>query len=47
MASLRGAVTYTADGHFHFITTRTDLPKYASNDADRLPRMRLWPLPQE
>jgi len=30
--SLRGAVTYTADGHFHFITVRTDAPKYASND---------------
>jgi hypothetical protein len=33
--SLQGAVTYTADGRFHFITTRTDLPKYASNDAAR------------
>jgi len=30
--SLQGAVTYTADGRFHFITTRTDLPKY---DSDR------------
>jgi hypothetical protein len=29
---LQGAVTYTADGRFHFITTRTDLPKYASSD---------------
>src|SRR5215510_11517387 len=28
--SLQGAVTYTADGRFHFITTRTDAPKYAS-----------------
>jgi hypothetical protein len=27
---LRGVVTYTADGRFHFITTRVDLPKYAS-----------------
>jgi hypothetical protein len=27
--SLRGKVTYTADGHFHFITVRTDAPKYA------------------
>lgn len=26
---LQGAVTYTADGHFHFITTPTDLPKLA------------------
>lgn len=33
--SLQGAVTYTADGRFHFITTRTDLPKYASNEATR------------
>jgi lipocalin-like protein len=33
--SLQGVVTYTADGRFHFITTRTDLPKYASNDAAR------------
>jgi Lipocalin-like domain len=31
--SLQGAVTYTADGRFHFITTRTDLPKLASSDA--------------
>jgi Lipocalin-like domain len=30
--SAQGAVTYTADGRFHFITTRTDLPKYASSD---------------
>jgi len=28
--SFQGAVTYTADGRFHFITTRTDAPKYAS-----------------
>ncbi len=33
--SLQGSVTYTADGHFHFITTRTDTPKYASNDTGR------------
>lgn len=33
--SLRGAVTYTADGRFHFITTRTDTPKYASNETTR------------
>lgn len=33
--SLQGAVTYTADGHFHFITTRTDAPKYASSDPSR------------
>ena len=33
--SLQGAVTYTADGRFHFITTRTDAPKLASNDPAR------------
>ena len=33
--SLQGAVTYTADGRFHFITVRTDAPKYASNDPAR------------
>jgi Lipocalin-like domain len=33
--SLQGAVTYTADGRFHFITTRTDSPKYASSDSAR------------
>ena len=33
--SLRGTATYTADGHFHFITTRTDAPKYASSDPAR------------
>jgi hypothetical protein len=31
----RGAVTYTADGRFHFITVRTSVPKYASNDPSR------------
>src|SRR3954453_3415732 len=33
--SLQGAVTYTSDGRFHFIQTRTDLPKYSSNDRTR------------
>ena len=33
--NLQGALTYTADGRFHFITTRTDIPKYASNEAAR------------
>jgi len=33
--SAQGAVTYTADGRFHFITTRADAPKYASNDLAR------------
>ena len=33
--SLKGAVTYTADGRFHFISTRTDLAPYASNDSAR------------
>jgi lipocalin-like protein len=32
---LQGAVTYTADGRFHFITVRSDAPKYASNDPAR------------
>jgi hypothetical protein len=38
--SLQGALTYTADGHFHFITVPTDLPKIASGD-------RLKPTPEE
>ena len=33
--SLQGAVTYIADGRFHFITTRTDAPKLASKDTSR------------
>ena len=33
--SLQGAVTYTADGRFHFIATRSDAPKYASGDLTR------------
>ena len=33
--SLQGALTYTADGRFHFITARTDAAKYASNDSAR------------
>ena len=33
--SLQGRVTYTADGRFHFITTRTDAPRYASSDPSR------------
>jgi len=33
--SLRGAVTYTAEGHFHFLTVRSDAPKYASGDSAR------------
>ena len=33
--NLQGAVTYTADGRFHFITSRTDSPKYASSDPAR------------
>ncbi len=28
-------MTYTADGRFHFITVRTSVPKYASNDPSR------------
>jgi hypothetical protein len=33
--NLRGAVTYTADGRFHFITTPVDAPNYASGDPAR------------
>src|SRR5437870_6825155 len=33
--SLQGAVTYTGDGRFHFIVTRTDAPRYASGDLAR------------
>jgi hypothetical protein len=32
---LQGAVTYTTDGRFHFITTPTNAPKYASSDPSR------------
>lgn len=32
---LQGGVTYTADGRFHFITVRSDAPKYASGDSAR------------
>ena len=33
--SAQGAVTYTADGRFHFITVRNEVPKYASGDPSR------------
>ena len=32
---MRGAVTYNPDGRFHFITTATDAPKFASNDTTK------------
>ncbi|MGF6426551.1 lipocalin-like domain-containing protein [Bradyrhizobium elkanii] len=32
---LQGAVTYTADSRFHFISVRSDAPKYASGDSAR------------
>jgi Lipocalin-like domain len=32
--SLQGTITYTADGRFHLIMTRTDAPKYKSGDPD-------------
>lgn len=38
----KGAVTYTADGRFHFITVRSDAPKYASGDLRVLLMKRLW-----
>jgi hypothetical protein len=31
--SMQGAVTYTAEGRFQFITVRSDAPKYASGDS--------------
>jgi hypothetical protein len=31
--TLQGALTYNADSRFHFIITRTDAPKLASNEA--------------
>lgn len=31
----QGAVTYTPEGRFHFITVRSDAPKYASGDSAR------------
>jgi hypothetical protein len=33
--SLQGAVTYTPEGRFHFITTPTDAPRHASGDPAR------------
>jgi hypothetical protein len=32
---LQGAVTYTADGYFHFISTVANAPKYASGVRER------------
>src|SRR5262245_46974257 len=32
---LQGAVTYTADGHYHFISTVANAPKYASGVRER------------
>src|SRR5690242_9802719 len=32
---LQGAVTYTADGNFHFISTAANAPKYASGVRER------------
>jgi hypothetical protein len=31
----KGIVIYTSDGHFVFVNTRSDLPKFASNSRDR------------
>jgi hypothetical protein len=33
--NLKGAATYTSDGRSFFITTRTDIPKLASNNPSR------------
>ncbi len=32
---LQGAVTYTADGRFHFITAAKDAPRFQSNDSTK------------
>ena len=37
---LQGVLTYTADGYFHFVSVRKDLPKLAGND-------RTKPTPEE
>lgn len=31
----KGIVIYTSDGHFAFINTRSDLPRFASNSRDQ------------
>ena len=31
----KGVVIYTSNGHFAFVNTRSDLPKFASNSRDR------------
>jgi hypothetical protein len=31
----KGILIYTSDGHFVFVNTRSDLPKFASNSRDR------------
>ena len=41
---LQGAVTYTTDGHFHFIATRPDLLRYASGDARKPTPEEPWRL---
>jgi hypothetical protein len=33
--SMQGGVTYTPEGRFHFITVRSDAPKYVSGDSAR------------
>jgi len=35
--SLQGAVTYSSDGRFHFITARTDVPKLVSDPSRPTP----------
>ena len=32
---LQGVLTYTADGYFHFVSLRKDLPKIAGNDRTK------------
>ena len=40
----QGALTYTADGRFHFIAVRDEVPKYESNDLRVRPLRKPWPL---
>jgi hypothetical protein len=33
--AMQGVLTYTADGYFHFVSMRKDLPKIAANDRSK------------
>ena len=45
--SLKGAATYTADGRFQLIATRTDAPKYTSGDPARPSSDEAMAIPQD